>query len=229
MVTRHLLRVNQPVLVSFLSFPIYRQTFYNQEYPDTPSALLDVIIVFPNACFIVTAWFADGFPLYRCILVFRFELYILALPVLMYLSSIAMDVLLLFQTSRIFGRNAAMTVESSIFYAVFSLLFLGPYGAKSHVSNVLLRIVSQLQVIAPMLITFRVATRRAWDRSTATAPSTSMKFHTRAASSEDTESTAEAPDATEIHLPPDQTEGSNEKILTCDTEERSIEHCMIRR
>ncbi|KAL5492820.1 hypothetical protein ACEPAI_4268 [Sanghuangporus weigelae] len=254
----------------------------NREYPGGPIAYTlskysDVITVFPNACFIITAWLADGFLLYRCILVFRFELYILALPVLMYLGSIAMGVLLLFQTSQpsanlwtkvsinfgipyfslsmslnvvvtiliatrllLYRRKllqelgpqqvsvipyvsiAAMIVESSMFYAVFSLLFLGPYGAKSHISNIFLPIVSQVQVIAPMLITFRVATRRAWDRSTATAPITNIKFHTRAASSEDTESAAEAPDATEVHLPSDQTEGSNEKILTRDTEERFI-------
>ena len=103
---------------------------------------------------------------------------------------------------------AAMMVESSLLYAVSSLLFIGPYGAKSHVSNIFLPVLSQVQVrpppsssflhlvaivpcfhfliapapaqiIAPMLIIYRVAKRVAWDSKTGTAPLTSIDFHSR--------------------------------------------------
>ncbi|KAH8109257.1 hypothetical protein DFH11DRAFT_1628312, partial [Phellopilus nigrolimitatus] len=73
---------------------------------------------------------------------------------------------------------AAMIVESSMLYAVFSLFFIGPYGANSQISHIFLPVLSQVQIIAPMLIIFRVAKRRAWDRRTATAPLSSIQFET---------------------------------------------------
>lgn len=174
----------------------------------------------------------DSRQLYRCIVIFHLKLYILALPILMYLGSLctpslpppspspssllhpfvypltralaAMGAIFLFQISRptanfwtetsvnfgvpyfslstalnilltlliaarllsyraalrrAFGAQhahsvpyagiAAMMVESSLLYAVSSLLFIGPYGAKSHVSNIFLPVLSQVQVRPP--------------------------------------------------------------------------------
>jgi len=70
----------------------------------------------------------------------------------------------------------SMLVESSALYAVVSLLFIGFYGAKSHLLNIFLPILSQVQIIAPLLIILRVANQRAWTASTATAAMTPLEF-----------------------------------------------------
>jgi len=208
----------------------------NRNFPGGPTAYSisqysKPITVIPNACFVIAGWLADGFLLYRCLIVFQFRFYIIALPILVYLGDISMGVMTLFQASRpgaslwtkvttnfgipyfslsvtlnvlitllITGRlllyrhqvrrtlgaaNAstvpyvsivAMITESSMLYAVFSLLFIGPYASESHVSDIFLPILSQIQIISPMLIIFRVATRRAWDARTLTHATTTLRF-----------------------------------------------------
>ncbi|KAH8109253.1 hypothetical protein DFH11DRAFT_1843271 [Phellopilus nigrolimitatus] len=215
----------------------------NRDFPGGPTAYAlsqysSAITIVPNACSIISGWLADGFLLFRCLVIFRLRFYVVALPILMYLGSITMGIMVLFQSSRpganlwskvsvnfgvpyfslsmalnilvtlliatrllLYRRKlhrtlgpeqvaavpyvtiAAMIVESSMLYAVFSLLFIGPYGANSQISHIFLPILSQVQsyfhkIIAPMLIIFRVAKRRAWDRRTATAPLSSMQFET---------------------------------------------------
>ncbi|THU92338.1 hypothetical protein K435DRAFT_967708 [Dendrothele bispora CBS 962.96] len=56
----------------------------------------------------------------------------------------------------------SMLVESSALYAVFSLLFIGTYASGNAASGIFLAILSQAQIIAPLLIIARVATRKAW-------------------------------------------------------------------
>jgi len=201
----------------------------NREFPGGPIAYelshySDADFVIANSCAIIAGWLADGFLLYRCLVIFHLKFYIVALPILIYLGSISMGVMFLFQSSRpgaslwdglsvnfgipyfslsaslnviitilitirllLYRRDlsralgpgqassvpyasiAAMVTESSMLYAVFSLLFVIPYGANSHISNIFLPILSQIQIIAPMLIILRVARRRAWDARTASA------------------------------------------------------------
>ncbi|THH21426.1 hypothetical protein EW146_g152 [Bondarzewia mesenterica] len=189
------------------------------------------VLATTNCIAIIAGWLADGFLLYRCMVIFHLKFYIVTLPILLYLGSISMGILFLFQASRpgaslfnrlsinfgipyfslsaslnvviailitsrllLFRRTlhralgsaqassipyisiAAMVVESSLLYAITSLLFVIPYGANSHVSNLFLPVLSQAPVIASMLIILRVAKRRAWDARTMTTPmSTGMK------------------------------------------------------
>ncbi|THH13061.1 hypothetical protein EW146_g7118 [Bondarzewia mesenterica] len=237
----------------------------NREYPGGPTAYSlskysSAITVVPNACSIVAGWLADGFLLYRCLVIFHLKLYIIALPILMYLGSISMGMIFLFQISRPsanlwsetsvnfgipyfslsaslnvlltlliaarlllyrralrhalgpdhaysipYASIAAMIVESSMLYAVSSLLFIGPYGAKSHISNIFLPVLSQVQIIAPMLIIFRVATRRAWDSKTGTAPMTSIQFQSRDGVQHSTRDDADKETGvTQLRLPPQE-------------------------
>ncbi|KAF5378251.1 hypothetical protein D9757_009144 [Collybiopsis confluens] len=198
----------------------------HREYPGGPIAYTlsqygQAITVFPNVCAVAAEWLADGYMLYRCLVIFRLKLYIVALPVLMYLSVIAMGIMQLFQSSRpnanlwtkttvnfgipYFAISAALNititfminarllmwrrdlktllgtgkrlsipymsiasilVESSALYTTYSILFIVPYGLGSHVSNIFLPSLIEVQVLGPLLIILRVATRRAWSSNT---------------------------------------------------------------
>lgn len=52
-------------------------------------------------------------------------------------------------------------VESSALYLIVSLLYVGPWAAKNPIQYIFIQILVQVQVIAPFLITLRVADRRA--------------------------------------------------------------------
>ena len=67
--------------------------------------------------------------------------------------------------------NAIMTMltESSALYAVSSILFIAPWGVGSWVADIFLPILVQVQVIAPFLITLRVANQSALTGATITS------------------------------------------------------------
>ncbi|KAF7966356.1 hypothetical protein HWV62_38957 [Athelia sp. TMB] len=73
----------------------------------------------------------------------------------------------------------ALLVESSALLAVFGLLFLGPYAKGSHISNIFLPILTQVQIIAPLLIIKRVMERRAWTTETANQTLSALSFNSR--------------------------------------------------
>ncbi|KAJ7065984.1 hypothetical protein B0H15DRAFT_758583, partial [Mycena belliarum] len=73
-----------------------------------------------------------------------------------------------------YASIAGMLIESSALYAVVSILFLVPYGLKSDVSNIFIPILVEVQLLAPLLIILRVAKRRGWEKSTATANPTTL-------------------------------------------------------
>ncbi|KAJ6450728.1 hypothetical protein C8R47DRAFT_1230155 [Mycena vitilis] len=208
----------------------------NRNFPGGPIAYSlaqygQPIVVIPNACAIIGDWLAAGFLLYRCVIIFQMNFAVIFVPALMYLGSIAMGVMVLFQSSRPnanlwtktsvnfgipyfalsaalnvlitvlittrlllyrrslrdalgdeeamsvpFATVASMLVESSLLYAVTSTLFLVPYGLKSSVSNIFLPILIEIQLLAPLLIIYRVAKRRGWEKGTATRPPTTLKF-----------------------------------------------------
>ncbi|TFK55089.1 hypothetical protein OE88DRAFT_1642333 [Heliocybe sulcata] len=52
---------------------------------------------------------------------------------------------------------AAMLVESASLYAACSLLFLVPYVLNHPLQNIFMQVLSQVQIIAPLLVIFRVA------------------------------------------------------------------------
>ena len=82
---------------------------------------------------------------------------------------------------------AAMVVESAAIYSTFALLFIIPFGVGSPIANTFLQVLSQVQVsiarlcdpayypyevaqiIAPLLIIYRVARGKGWTSSTSTA------------------------------------------------------------
>jgi len=68
--------------------------------------------------------------------------------------------------SGLYQTIITVLVESCTLYAVTSLLFVAPWGAKSHVADIFLPILAEIQVIAPLLIIRRVADQRALTTNT---------------------------------------------------------------
>ncbi|KAL4261200.1 hypothetical protein AB1N83_006841, partial [Pleurotus pulmonarius] len=66
----------------------------------TLSRYSTAIAVVPNAAFILSNWLADGLLLYRTKVIWQNQLWILILPVIMYLASISMGIMTIFQSSR---------------------------------------------------------------------------------------------------------------------------------
>ncbi|KAH7921923.1 hypothetical protein BV22DRAFT_1018335 [Leucogyrophana mollusca] len=63
---------------------------------------------------------------------------------------------------------AAIIVESASLYSVFSLLFLIPFGLNNPVSNTFLQILGEVDIIASLLIIYRVLQGKAWSNDTPT-------------------------------------------------------------
>ncbi|KAH9929362.1 uncharacterized protein B0H18DRAFT_1117406 [Fomitopsis serialis] len=64
---------------------------------------------------------------------------------------------------------AAMIVESAAIYSTFALLFIIPFGVGNAIANTFLQALSQVQIIAPLLIIYRVARGKGWTSNTSTA------------------------------------------------------------
>ncbi|KAH7929042.1 hypothetical protein BV22DRAFT_1029854 [Leucogyrophana mollusca] len=73
----------------------------------------------------------------------------------------------------------AMLVESSALYAIFSIPFLVLFVINSPYSYIFLSTLSQIQVVAPFLIIFRVSQGKAWTRTTDTYVISGMQFMPR--------------------------------------------------
>ncbi|KAF8128607.1 hypothetical protein EV363DRAFT_1340098 [Boletus edulis] len=75
----------------------------------------------------------------------------------------------------LYASFATMIVESAAVYSICSLLYLVPYAINSPLANAFLQILGEAQVIAPLLIIYRVSEGKAWTRDMATlAPSGSQ-------------------------------------------------------
>ncbi|KAF9030391.1 hypothetical protein BJ165DRAFT_1519976, partial [Panaeolus papilionaceus] len=61
---------------------------------------------------------------------------------------------------------AAMIIESSALYTVWGIVFLALYLRNNEVENVFLATLSQVQIIAPLLIIYRVSQGKAWEQDT---------------------------------------------------------------
>ncbi|KAH9834557.1 uncharacterized protein C8Q71DRAFT_859538 [Rhodofomes roseus] len=211
-----------------LSFIQYRN------YPTGPSGYENDEFSIPadeagNVAFVLTNWFADALLVWRCSIIFRgvaTTVWIpLLLPVLMYLTELAMGLLWLVQISTpasspfqtgsaskinwtvpyfsiavslnvvvtlmiaarlwlyryritsVLGMGhgshytgiAAMIVESAAIYSTFALLFIIPFGVNNSIANTFLQALSQVQIIAPLLIIYRVARGKGWTSDTSTA------------------------------------------------------------
>ncbi|KIK90661.1 hypothetical protein PAXRUDRAFT_831506 [Paxillus rubicundulus Ve08.2h10] len=62
----------------------------------------------------------------------------------------------------IYASFAAMIVESAAVYSISSLLYLIPYAANSPLANSFMQILGESQIIAPLLIIYRVSEGKAW-------------------------------------------------------------------
>lgn len=165
------------------------------------------------AMFPLNQWLADGFLLYRCIIIYSMNYWVMAFPCLLYLASLgigiswiyaqstvninlstfihtgasyysiclALNVLLTLMivarlvlhrrnvrnvvgtgdsTSSPYTTIITIIVESYALYAITLLVYIVPYALDSWVV-ILFRGTGVVQVIAPYLITIRVANRRA--------------------------------------------------------------------
>ncbi|KAF8558655.1 hypothetical protein OG21DRAFT_1404750 [Imleria badia] len=76
----------------------------------------------------------------------------------------------------LYASFAAMIVESAAVYSICSLLYLIPYAINSPLANAFMQILGEAQVIAPLLIIYRVSEGKAWSKDIATrlAPSSSL-------------------------------------------------------
>ncbi|KAF9652147.1 hypothetical protein BDM02DRAFT_3183873 [Thelephora ganbajun] len=195
----------------------------------------NVLSIVPNLMFLFNNWLADGLLLYRCYVIYAKNIWVIAFPCLMYLASLAMGIMLIYQTSQpdssiwnsiainfglpyfsisvslnilltlmivtrlvlhsrkilntmgapagaggLYKAIVTMLIESSALYAVSSILFIGPWGANSHVADIFLPILAETQVIAPLLIIQRVANQSALTSNiVVSGPATSLNFRSR--------------------------------------------------
>jgi uncharacterized membrane protein YgcG len=203
----------------------------NDELPPGPLGYETLIYskaisVVPNLMFLMNNWLADGLLLYRCYVLYA-NYWVIVFPCLVYLASVAMGIILIYQTSQpdssiwnsvainfglpyfsislslnilltlmivgrliLHSRNIrkamgvpagatglykaviTMLIESSALYAASSILFVAPWGAKSHVADIFLPILAETQVIAPLLIIRRVADQSALTSNTVVSGNT---------------------------------------------------------
>ncbi|KIJ64812.1 hypothetical protein HYDPIDRAFT_40011 [Hydnomerulius pinastri MD-312] len=79
----------------------------------------------------------------------------------------------------IYASFAAMVVESASVYSICSLLYLIPYAVNSPLANSFMQILGEAQIIAPLLIIYRVSEGKAWTREYSTHPTTSASLRMR--------------------------------------------------
>ncbi|KAF9495050.1 hypothetical protein BDN71DRAFT_917198 [Pleurotus eryngii] len=95
------------------------------------------VTVIPNACAIVGDWLAAGFLLYRCMVIFHMKFYIVAVPILMYLGSVATGCLVLYRSSR---PGAHLWTKTTVDFGV-------PYFSLSVALNVLITMMISIRLL----------------------------------------------------------------------------------
>ncbi|KAJ7587157.1 hypothetical protein C8J56DRAFT_1165266 [Mycena floridula] len=81
-----------------------------------------------------------------------------------------------FRSKLPYSSVITMLVESSAIYAVSSAIFIGTYAAQNPASTLFLSILSQTQVIGPLLIIARVVNQKAWVSTNSKGNSNSAPF-----------------------------------------------------
>ncbi|PPQ71932.1 hypothetical protein CVT24_007906 [Panaeolus cyanescens] len=85
----------------------------------------------------------------------------------------------------------AMIIESSALYTVWGIIFLGLYIVNHPIQYVFLGTLSEVQIIAPLLIMYRVAIGKAWTaKTTQTLTSPGIEFANRTGTQDSSRSTA---------------------------------------
>ncbi|KAJ6562306.1 hypothetical protein B0H19DRAFT_942782 [Mycena capillaripes] len=173
--------------------------------------------------YIFSNWMAEALSLWRLAVLYHRSPYtklVVAFPALIYLSTIAMGIMLIIQTAHPLGSLwangtlnfalpyftlsvsmtvittvimitwlilarrrlqhllgssedsepyigiAAMLCESCALYSIFSLIFIALYAVNNPVQYVFFASLANVQIIAPLLIIFRVSQGRVWTRTT---------------------------------------------------------------
>ncbi|KAI0684496.1 hypothetical protein BC835DRAFT_1293101 [Cytidiella melzeri] len=71
---------------------------------------------------------------------------------------------------------AAMVVESAAIFSVFSLLFLVPFALNHPLNEVFFQPLSGVQIVATLLIMFRVAQGKSWNENTMQQNASALRF-----------------------------------------------------
>jgi hypothetical protein len=61
-----------------------------------------------------------------------------------------------------YASFAAIIIESAAIYSICSLLYLVPYTLNSPISYAFMQLLGEAQVVAPLLIIYRIALGKAW-------------------------------------------------------------------
>ncbi|KZT04286.1 uncharacterized protein LAESUDRAFT_658015 [Laetiporus sulphureus 93-53] len=85
------------------------------------------------------------------------------------------------ESAQLYTGLASLMIESAAPYSMLGIMFLVPYARGSDVSIAFGQVWAKLTCLSPQLIVLRVATRRAWDRTTI-SQAQSMQFATGATS-----------------------------------------------
>ncbi|KZT03126.1 uncharacterized protein LAESUDRAFT_762120 [Laetiporus sulphureus 93-53] len=148
-----------------LSFIQYRN------FPGGPSEYENVEFSIPvdeagNVAFILTNWCADALIVWRCAVIYRggrVSPWVTAsLPCAMYLAELVLGP----GHASHYTGVAAMIVESAALYSAFTLLFIIPFGMGNPIANTFLQALSEVQIIAPFLIIYRVTQGKGWSATT---------------------------------------------------------------
>ncbi|KAH8097052.1 hypothetical protein BXZ70DRAFT_895237 [Cristinia sonorae] len=115
-------------------------------------------------------WFSSGFDL-----LLAYCIITITINVLLTFSIVLYLVYMRFTLRKTFGPShtspyfsiSAMLIESALLLTVFTLAYLVPTSKHSSVGLIFVRLLPQIQLIAPLLIILRVAHGRAWTRATA--------------------------------------------------------------
>jgi len=121
----------------------------NREYPGSGDVLppgplgyqwfmySNVLTIVPNLMFLLNNWMADGLLLYRCYVIYSMNIWVIAFPCVMYLGSVAMGVMFIYQTSQ---------PNSSIWNSI-AVNFGLPYFSISIALNVLLTLMIVVRLV----------------------------------------------------------------------------------
>ncbi|KAG1871321.1 hypothetical protein DFJ58DRAFT_763319 [Suillus subalutaceus] len=146
-----------------------------------------------NVCGFLTMMLSDGLVVWRCMVIYRgcmVPMWIIMLfPGLMFAASTALSLALNIiitivivlrlltyrhRISKVLGSSygaqytsiAAMIVESAALYSAFSVAFLALFLLNNPISATFLQSLTQVQIIAMLLIVFRVAQGKGWSQDT---------------------------------------------------------------
>ncbi|KAF8987611.1 hypothetical protein BDQ17DRAFT_1289183 [Cyathus striatus] len=141
----------------------------NRNFPGGPNQYAIYIFdqpvtTFGLVAFFAANWFTDALLIWRLWVIYQstyYVKYVIILPGFLFLTSMGHTD----QASQYLGV-VAMLVESSALYTIWAIIFLGLYIVNHPVQYIFLASLAEVQVLAPLLIIFRVSRGRAWGTST---------------------------------------------------------------